>query len=80
MTSLTYSMVTPFGSTLLKDYIVRFQKCNYDIDDLVYHKDHKSEANSFLAFLKAEKTNLFDAPLKSRHHMHTPFGFICSKI
>jgi glycosyltransferase involved in cell wall biosynthesis len=45
--------VTPFGGTLFERIFCKLsKKVIYDIDDLVYHKDHKSEANSFMSILK----------------------------
>jgi glycosyltransferase involved in cell wall biosynthesis len=45
--------VTPFGTNMFeKIYRLFSKRILYDIDDLVYHKDHKSEANSFMSFLK----------------------------
>ena len=58
--SYIFLWVTPFGSTLFERLYCKISKnVIYDIDDLVYHKDHKSEANSFLAFLKGRKKPIY---------------------
>jgi glycosyltransferase involved in cell wall biosynthesis len=58
--SYIFLWVTPFGSTFFERlYCFVSKKIIYDIDDLVYHKDHKSEANSFLAILKGRKKPIY---------------------
>ena len=52
--------VTPFGLNFFeKLYCKLAKKVIYDIDDLVYHKDHKSEANSFMAILKGRNKPIY---------------------
>ena len=58
--SYVFLWVTPFGTTFFERlYSSISKKVIYDIDDLVYHKDHKSEANSFLAILKGRKKPIY---------------------
>ena len=58
--SYVFLWVTPFGTTFFERLYCRAsKKVIYDIDDLVYHKDHKSEANSFLAILKGRKKPIY---------------------
>ena len=58
--SYVFLWVTPFGTTFFERLYANIsKKVIYDIDDLVYHKDHKSEANSFLAILKGRKKPIY---------------------
>mgnify|MGYP001252968789 CR=1 FL=1 len=58
--SYIFLWVTPLGTTFFERlYCTVSKKVIYDIDDLVYHKDHKSEANSFLAILKGRKKPIY---------------------
>ena len=68
--SYVFLWVTPFGSTFFERlYCAVSKKVIYDIDDLVYHKDHKSEANSFLAILKGRKKPIY--LMKRSNHVIT---------
>ena len=58
--SYIFLWVTPFGTTFFERiYCFISKNVLYDIDDLVYHKDHKSDANSFLAILKGRKKPIY---------------------
>ena len=68
--SYIFLWVTPFGTTFFERlYRSISKKVIYDIDDLVYHKDHKSEANSFLAILKGRKKPIY--MMKRSNHVIT---------
>ena len=68
--SYIFLWVTPFGTPLFERVYCFFSnKVIYDIDDLVYHKDHKSEANSFLAILKGRKKPIY--LMKRSNHVIT---------
>ncbi len=65
--SYIFLWVTPFGTTIFERLYCTFsRKVIYDIDDLVYHKDHKSEANSFMAILKGRGKPIY-LMKKARH-------------
>ena len=58
--SYVFLWVTPFGTTFFERlYCMLSKKIIYDIDDLVYHKDHKSEVNSFMSWLKGRKKPIY---------------------
>jgi len=68
--SYIFLWVTPFGATFFERmYCFVSKKVIYDIDDLVYHKDHKSEANSFMAILKGRSKPIL--LMKKAHHVIT---------
>lgn len=68
--SYIFLWVTPFGTTFFERiYCFISKNVLYDIDDLVYHKDHKSDANSFLAILKGRKKPIY--MMRSAKHVIT---------
>ena len=66
----TFLWGTPFGPPIYEWLLCKIsKKVIYDIDDLVYSKDHKSKANSFIATLKGREKPVY--LMKKANHVIT---------
>jgi len=66
----TFLWGTPFGPPIYEWALCKIsKKIIYDIDDLVYSKDHKSKANSFIATLKGREKPIY--LMKKANHVIT---------
>ena len=66
----TFLWGTPFGPPIYEWLLCKIsKKVIYDIDDLVYSKDHKSKANSFIATLKGREKPIY--LMKKANHVIT---------
>mgnify|MGYP003948814119 CR=1 FL=1 len=66
----TFLWGTPFGPPIYEWALCKIsKKVIYDIDDLVYSKDHKSKANSFIATLKGREKPVY--LMKKANHVIT---------
>ena len=66
----TFLWGTPFGPPIYEWLLCKIsKKVIYDIDDLVYSKDHKSKAKSFIATLKGREKPVY--LMKKANHVIT---------